>query len=481
MNKVTAERPLAQRFRHLPLAVTCLTILVFATTICLGTRHLRHKLRDQIKERDGEVLHAVAQMLEAEAAAELGSDAVAEDPASQLLVIFKASRLKEVMAIRLFDAEGKYYVASPPSVTEGKLDPADFARLKNLDTISRYSPAVRLRDIFLLLPEDPQTAPILDVIIPLHAKSPSPLLGVAQFIIDGQSIRDRFATIDRDLLWNALGVFFGGSIIILAILNWAFQRLQRTNSLLAERTTHLQRANQELVLAAKSSAVGAVTAHLVHGLKNPLSGLQNFVASRAQEQSNGTDPDWESAYHSTRRMHTLINEVVGILRDAQEINSYEVSLAELVEVIEDKTAAQVRTVGVNFTTELQTTGTLSSRVANLVLLILVNLIQNAVQATPKGKAVRLILASVDGNIVCEIRDNGPGVPAHLRESLFTPCQSAKEGGSGIGLAISKQLANHLEAGLELKSSASTGCVFALTLPGKLLLSDAALASNAARD
>ena len=107
-----------------------------------------------------------------------------------------------------------------------------------------------------------RTAPILDVIIPLHAKSQSPLLGVAQFIIDGQSIRDRFAAMDQDLLWNALGIFFGGSVIILAILNWAFQRLQRTNLLLAERTTHLQRANQELVLAKVETVRPELPAHL---------------------------------------------------------------------------------------------------------------------------------------------------------------------------------------------------------------------------
>src|SRR5256885_10117139 len=49
----------------------------------------------------------------------------------------------------------------------------------------------------------------------------------------------------------------------------------------------------------------------------------------------------------------------------------------------------------------------------------------------------------------------PELTAHL----FAPCRSSKEGGSGIGLAISKQLANHLGAQLELKSNSPAGCVF----------------------
>ena len=48
--------------------------------------------------------------------------------------------------------------------------------------------------------------------------------------------------------------------------------------------------------------------------------------------------------------------------------------------------------------------------------------------------------------------------------LFAPCKSSKEGGSGIGLAISKQLANHLGANLELKSNSPEGCVFVLRVP-----------------
>ena len=54
-------------------------------------------------------------------------------------------------------------------------------------------------------------------------------------------------------------------------------------------------------------------------------------------------------------------------------------------------------------------------------------------------------------MVCEVADEGPGFPPQLLKSLFTPCRSTK-GGSGIGLAISRQLANQLGAVLELAKS-----------------------------
>ena len=106
-------------------------------------------------------------------------------------------------------------------------------------------------------------------------------------------------------------------------------------------------------------------------------------------------------------------------------------------------------------------GVFPNRVANLVALILVNLVQNAVEATPRGMSVHLLFRRDADSIVAEVREEGPGFPE--TRPVFAPCQSTKEGGSGIGLAISKQLANHLGAGLELRESSPQGSVFILTL------------------
>jgi C4-dicarboxylate-specific signal transduction histidine kinase len=75
-------------------------------------------------------------------------------------------------------------------------------------------------------------------------------------------------------------------------------------------------------------------------------------------------------------------------------------------------------------------------------------------------------------------DHGPGIESHILSRLFLPCNST-QGGNGLGLAISKQLANQLGATLELKSNDHDGCVFALRLPGQLLIPDgqSAVAQN----
>src|SRR5204863_6930707 len=122
------------------------------------------------------------------------------------------------------------------------------------------------------------------------------------------------AELDRHLFIQAAIAFVTGGGILVVALAFAFRRIHQANRLLSERTQSLLKANQELALAAKTSAVGAVTSHLIHGLKNPLSGLQSFMSGRSLGSVTDGDPDWQAAVSTTRRMQTLINETVRVLR-----------------------------------------------------------------------------------------------------------------------------------------------------------------------
>jgi signal transduction histidine kinase len=332
--------------------------------------------------------------------------------------------------------------------------------------VSHFHPSARLSEVFLPDPgaasDGARTMPLLEVNVPLHTLKDQRLVGIAQFIIEGDSIAQEFARLDEHLLRQALTAFVPGGLILVVSIFWAFRRLNRAHRLLAERTENLLRANQELALAAKTSAVGAVTTHLIHGLKNPLSGLQNFVAGLGAAVADHPDADLQQAIATTRRMQAMINEVVSVLREEEGTGQYEIPVAELVEVIAGKVQGLCRERGVEFVTVMQAQAVLPNRSANLVALILVNLVQNAVEATPQGRAVRLSVTSVGDAMLCEVHDQGPGFPAG--RSPFVPCQSVKEGGSGIGLAICKQLANHVGAELVLRASTPAGCVFALTVP-----------------
>jgi signal transduction histidine kinase len=460
MGKINQIERLLMRSQQMTLLVIALALAVLAGVVALTTLQVRARIREQIAGRDGEALYAVASMLYAQDV-EDGLEGPISDPGNQLNLALKSSQLRGVLGVRLFHPDGHWVESFPDDVTILVLATDTLPKLKRLQTSSRFLPRVPMRELFYPDQNGPRTGeiPLLEVNVPLHAEN-GPLAGIAQFLVEGHSIAAEYSRLDRHLARQGLAEFTVGGALLSGALAWAFRRLRRAQRLLAERTENLVKANQELALAAKTSALGAVTAHLIHGLKNPLAGLQSFVAARGSPEV-GEEADWQQAVASTRRMRVMINQVIGVLREEQAGASYEVTLRELEETVRVRVQPLARERSVNFASRVQAEATLPNRAANLVALILVNLSENAVQATPGGKTVRLTMNRAAGRLVFEVADEGPGFPADT--PLFMPCHSAKEGGTGIGLAVCKQLANHLGAELALAASTPDWCVFALSL------------------
>jgi len=461
MEKIRHLEQTVLQSRRLPALVIALALAVLAGVVVLATLQARQRIREQIAGRDGEVLYAIALWHYAEDVKE-GLAGPALSAGDQLNVALKSSELRGVLGVRLFDPDGRFIDSFPLYVTEEDLPQEHLSTLKTLRPVSRFHPRAEMAALFYPGDTAPtNTIPLLEVCVPLHAEN-GPPAGIAQFLVEGHSIQGEYANLDRLLATRAVFAFAAGGTVLAATLAWAFRRLRRAQRLLTERTENLVRANQELALAAKTSALGAVAAHLIHGLKNPLAGLQNYVASRGSIPESDEAADWQQAVASTRRMQTMINQVVGVLREEQAGTHYEVTLTELEEIVRGRVQPLAHESGVGFTTVIQAEAALPNRVANLVALILVNLVENAVQATPKGRAVELRVNRAGRRLVCEVRDEGSGFPADT--PLFMPCRSAREGGTGIGLALCKQLANHLGAELELVTSTAAGCVFMVRLP-----------------
>jgi signal transduction histidine kinase len=436
----------------LPILVIGLTLGILAGTIWYGRGQVRLRIEQQLIDRDGEILLEVARMRKAEATV-FGT---VEEPGDQFNLALEIADLEGIMGFRIFAADGEFGEAFPPGMLEGQMDPAVLEILQSMKPVSRFHPAMTMTDLFIDEEYTGKVYPILEVNIPLYETDDNQrvLHGIAQFIIEGHTIEKEFSALDRSLSEQAIRAFgVGGSIIALSLI-WAFRRTRKY-------TEDLRQANRELALSARTSALGAVTAHLIHGLKNPLSGLHNFVSTGS---ADGGGADWESAKASTRRMQTLIADVVSVLREEEAGAQYELEIGELLEMVSGKTLPLATELDVTLEVHKPPKGTLNNRNANLVSLVLVNLVQNAIQATSGGRGVRVHVERAEEEFTFKVTDEGTGLAPHLRETLFTPCSSTKEGGSGLGLAISKQLANHLGARLELVASNDSGSTFVLAVP-----------------
>jgi signal transduction histidine kinase len=468
METISRMQQRLMRWKRLPAAVLALTLAVLALTIILASLNLRAKVREQIINRDGEILQVLSRNQQAaneKSREEIGSF---DEPAEQFDHILNIATLKGILGFRMFTPDGIFTNAFPAYIADAELPTQDMPALRALKPVGHYLPEASLESVDMLaVVEGPmKPVPLLEIEVPLQAHDPPRLVGVAQFLLQGDSIAQDFAVLDRNLAIQAGTAFLvGGGILTMAIL-LSFRGIQRANLLLAAQAERLRRANQELTLAAKTSAVGAVASHLIHGLKNPLSGLQGFVNSHAAGRSTESEEDWRDAAATTQKMQTLIAGVVRILEEQHAVGSYEISLRELGGIISSRMQPVARAAGIHFHALVRAEGMLGNREANLTILILENLIQNAFQVSREGGSVWLKILREDPGVRFEVQDEGPGFPEDLKERLFSPCRSSKPGGSGIGLAISKHLALNIGANLELQNSGDNGCVFHLCLPRK---------------
>lgn len=465
-NKTKSKR---RQFNWLSLAAIFLALILLAGAITAGTWHLRDRLRRQALEKDGEVMKAVT-MMQYLAERELDPQFSLAEPAAQFQVLLKASFLQGVMGTRLYDPKGNFITSFPEYVRERKLKPAEIQQLGGtLDPVSEFHESLNLGEEFLSGPRQKnEVAPVMEITIPLHEKDAKQLLGVAQIIIDGRPKAEEFARLDQTLAAQAGLLFLVCGTLMTGGLSWAFARLARTNAELAHRSESLLKANQELAMMARTSAVGAVAANLMHGLKSPLFGLINLFAAWRAADNIGEKVEWNTAVDTARRMQAMVNGVMDFVRDQEGLSNHEVSMDELLKSIGDKVSPLAAQNRVQFQYQGEVDAVLNARVSNLLTLILVNLIQNAIEATPSGKQVRLSVRQAAKEIEFEVADEGNGLRPELEGQLFQPCESTKEGGSGLGLAICKQLARHIGADLELRSNSARGCVFGLTLPPELL-------------
>jgi two-component system, NtrC family, nitrogen regulation sensor histidine kinase NtrY len=96
--------------------------------------------------------------------------------------------------------------------------------------------------------------------------------------------------------------------------------------------------------------------------------------------------------------------------------------------------------------------------------VLINLLDNAVEATPAPGAVSVAVSRANGNLQIEVSDTGDGIPPEAREKLFLPHYSTKRRGSGLGLAIVNRIVNEHHGTVRVESNEPRGTTFRIELP-----------------
>ena len=102
--------------------------------------------------------------------------------------------------------------------------------------------------------------------------------------------------------------------------------------------------------------------------------------------------------------------------------------------------------------------------ADLVKQAVLNIVINGVQAMPEGGALHISARMEGDNAVLTVRDEGPGIPAEIRDKIYNLYFTTKKGGSGIGLAMTYRVVQLHNGSLEFDSVQGHGATFYLRFP-----------------
>jgi two-component system OmpR family sensor kinase len=320
----------------------------------------------------------------------------------------------------------------------------------------------------------------------------------------GRSVEHVDSTIDRLWLFIAAGVLLGTLLAIFAGLAIAGRAMRPIASLTAtargiaatgdpsrrmpeptaeDEVGELTRTLEEMLRsldAARAEREGAMqkqrefVADASHELRTPLTSvLANLELLQASLAGPGQAEDREvidSALRSSRRMSRLVGDLLLLARaDAGRLDKHR--RCDLAEVAGDAAAEAApllgdRTLTVDNERPLRVEGS-ADELHRMVL----NLLDNAARHTPAGAAIELSLREEGGEAVVEVADDGPGIPAAMREQIFDrfvrgegPADTARGAGTGLGLAIVSAVAHSHGGSVEAAESASGGALFRVRIP-----------------
>ncbi|MBC2606348.1 sensor histidine kinase [Pelagicoccus albus] len=445
-----------------------LVMVSFVGVVVWVSFSVRDEIRSQFMSRDAYVLSLMVEneLRKAESEYLLFSfETLSEDQVWASLL--ESAGANGVFAARLYSVEGsmlKSTIETFDGYEHGKsLALEAFSKNKFVTDLLEDA---TLDDFGVLNFGDSETFSALAVYLPLRSGMDNTPLGVAAYLLDGRTLEDEFKTLDRRLIRQGATASGVGCLAIILISGFAWSRLLDSKRKLADKSIHLQKANQELAMLARTSALGSVTAHLIHGLKNPLAAVRQVLQAKRQGGVGLDEEDWVDADDAAKRMHQLVQEVVEMLQDASLSSGYDLEEEDLKQELTRRFGPIAETMHIGFEVDCTGRGELESHRASLALLIVSNLVQNALDAVGDGGDVRVSIAFGEVDAVFLVRDNGPGVPEDRRKNLFLPMGSEKSGGTGIGLAISKQLSEQLSARLSYAGSEGQGAVFELVVPLK---------------
>jgi two-component system, NtrC family, sensor histidine kinase HydH len=262
----------------------------------------------------------------------------------------------------------------------------------------------------------------------------------------------------------------GGMTRILAV---SLSTAHNTTGTVESRTavirdlTEARRLEREAQRKEKLVAMGELASGVAHEIRNPL----NAMAMIAQRFSREFTPRkgvkefrtlTQVLHQEARRVNTIIQQFLAFARPPK-LKRRRVDVREFVDHVASLFASQASEKGITFRVSSPGDG-LADLDHEQLSQALLNLLQNALDATPSGGTIALTTNVVEGRVRMTVADTGTGIPSALIEKIFNLYYTTKSDGNGLGLSITQQIISQHGGTIDVASTVGKGTVFTVDIP-----------------
>lgn len=229
----------------------------------------------------------------------------------------------------------------------------------------------------------------------------------------------------------------------------------------------LRDAQDELLTSAKLVLAGELASGIAHEVRTPLGIMRTSAQMLARALPPDREEERELAAMIVGEVDRLERVVAGLveLSRPRPVEAETTPLAPFLERALGFLEGEARQRGVTLARAIDPTTASAHCDPDQAYQVALNLLVNALQMVPAGGHVTVRTLPVrDGHTGFVVEDDGPGVPPALRERIFTPFFSRREGGTGLGLALVQRMVQMNRGRVSVGDAPGGGAAFRVELP-----------------
>jgi PAS domain S-box-containing protein len=231
-----------------------------------------------------------------------------------------------------------------------------------------------------------------------------------------------------------------------------------------------QRIHQELLTAEKLAAVGKMSSKVVHEIRNPLASfnlnvdlLCDFLKHLPEGERAEAEEIVETLKRETRRLRQITEEYLQFSR-LPRLQFREADINQVLLDLADFVRPEFRRKGVRILLRLDEQHPKAICDPGLVRQACLNLVRNAMEAAGPQGHIRLSTADLGEDVEIRVADDGCGIPEENLPRIFEPFFTTKRDGTGLGLAVVRQIVEEHGGDIRVRSLVGRGTTFLIRLP-----------------